>query len=84
MIKLINILKESIDKISGGKSDNMSINDIGAKHGVSLKFIHQQYIDGTKVELEHTHDIKLASEIAKDHLYEDAGYYIKLKKMESK
>lgn len=37
---------------------------------------------GTKVELEHTDDEKLAKEIAKDHLVEDPKYYDKLEKME--
>lgn len=37
---------------------------------------------GTKVELEHTSDERVAKEIAKDHLSEDPKYYDKLAKME--
>ena len=39
---------------------------------------------GTKVELEHTGDRKLAQEIAMDHLVEHPGYYEALEKMERK
>lgn len=38
--------------------------------------------DGTRHELEHTKSKKIAKEIAKDHLAEDAKYYIKLEKIE--
>lgn len=37
---------------------------------------------GTRVELEHTRDRKLAREIAMDHLAEHPDYYIELAKME--
>jgi hypothetical protein len=39
---------------------------------------------GTKVELEHSKDEKVAREIAMDHLTEDPAYYEKLARMESK
>ncbi len=38
---------------------------------------------GTKVEMEHTDDPKVAREIAMDHLTEDPAYYTKLARMES-
>lgn len=45
-------------------------------------FDPQQLAAGTRIELEHTDDLAVAKEIAKDHLTEDPDYYIKLKKME--
>ena len=35
---------------------------------------------GIKIEMEHTNDKKLATEIATDHLKENPKYYTKLKK----
>lgn len=46
------------------------------------QFDHAQLERGTKVELEHTNDWRIAREIAMDHLVEDANYYVKLAKME--
>jgi len=46
------------------------------------KFDSEQLAAGTLVEMEHTKDRKIAREIAKDHLTEDADYYKKLKKIE--
>ena len=39
---------------------------------------------GTRVELEHTHDRRLAERIAMDHLVEDPRYYEKLARIERK
>ena len=39
---------------------------------------------GIEVEKEHTPNVKLASNIAKNHLDEDPKYYLKLKSMEKK
>lgn len=39
---------------------------------------------GVKVELEHTSDPRLATEVAMDHLTEDKAYYDKLKKIEKR
>ncbi|HSX23293.1 MAG TPA: DUF5661 family protein [Gaiellaceae bacterium] len=36
---------------------------------------------GTRVELEHTRDRKIAERIAMDHLVEDPLYYVKLAKI---
>ena len=36
-------------------------------------------LEGTRVEMEHTDDPKIAQEIAMDHLAEDANYYKKLR-----
>ena len=56
------------NRIKGGKADNLSIEDIAKKHGVSVDIIKKQLILGIKVEREHTHDDKIAKEIAMDHL----------------
>ncbi len=66
----------------GGKADNMTIEEIARKHGVSVGDIKAQVKKGIKVESEHTEDKELAKEIALDHLVEDARYYDKLEKME--
>ena len=39
---------------------------------------------GTKIELEHTRNIKVADKIAKDHLNEYPDYYTHLVKLEKK
>lgn len=38
--------------------------------------------EGTRVELEHTRERRLAERIAMDHLTEDPHYYRKLKRLE--
>ena len=60
------------DKLPGGAADDMS-DDL---------FDKQKLYKGAKHELEHTKDIKIAIEIAKDHLLEDPDYYEKLSKIE--
>jgi len=71
-----------VDKIKGGLADSKSLQDIADKHSVSLSAIESALADGIKVEPEHTTDKKVAEEIAKDHLFEDAEYYTKLKTIE--
>ena len=71
-----------VDKIKGGLADSKSLQDIADKHSVSLSAIESALADGIKVEQEHTTDAKIAEEIAKDHLFEDAEYYSKLSVME--
>lgn len=63
------------DKIKGGKSDKLSIEDIAKKHGVSVKTIKDEIEAGKKIEREHTDDEKLATEIAMDHITEFPDYY---------
>lgn len=70
------------DKIKGGLADSKSLQDIADKHSVSLSAIESALADGIKVESEHTSDVAVATEIAKDHLFEDAEYYSKLANME--
>lgn len=61
-----------VDKIKGGLADGKKPSDFNKK---KLK-------EGTKVEMEHTSDVKVAREIAMDHLTEDKNYYKKLKTIE--
>jgi hypothetical protein len=60
------------DQIEGGLADSKS----------DQEFDPEQLEKGTKVEMEHTNDKKLAKEIASDHLAEDDDYYKKLDVME--
>jgi len=69
-------------ELKGGKADRKTIMDIAKKHKKSLWYMLKQLASGIKVELEHTNKIKIAAEIARDQLLEDADYYKKLKKIE--
>lgn len=75
-----NLLVE--EYLQGGLADNKSLQDIADHHGVSLEDIQKQYTMGKKVEMEHTSDSNTASEVAKDHLWENPKYYTKLKTIE--
>lgn len=70
-------------KIPGGLSHGKTLNNFSKKYGVSVDVIKQKIKDGAKVELEHTTDINIATEIARDHVWEDLNYYKKLAKIES-
>jgi hypothetical protein len=70
-------------EIKGEGEESACIEDIAAKHGVSLDVIKHQLEMGIKVETEHTDDFDVATKIATDHLNEDPHYYTKLAKMES-
>ena len=61
------------EKIKGGKASGKS----------GQEFDREALARGTKVELEHTSDKKIAQEIAMDHLMEDPRYYDFLDKMEN-
>jgi hypothetical protein len=60
----------------------MTIKQIADKHNVPLEQIEKQLDKGIKVEMEHTTDKEIATEIALDHLVEFPDYYDKLSKME--
>ena len=60
------------DLIPGGLADKSTHN----------QFDPEQLAKGIKVELEHTNDVRIAEEIAMDHLKEDAKYYDKLATIE--
>lgn len=77
-------LNKAKDKISGGLADGETIESIAKHHKVKEAVIALALKEGMKVELEHTSDKKIAKEIALDHLFEDAEYYTKLKKVEKK
>lgn len=79
---LIGIINEELNKIVGGKADNLTLSDIAKKHKVSLESLESQIKKGIKVEREHTNSDSLAREIAKDHLFEIPDYYDRLDKME--
>jgi len=66
----------------GEGEESACIEDIAAKHGVSVDEIQHQLEMGIKVETEHTDDFAIATKIATDHLNEDPHYYTKLAKME--
>jgi len=61
--------KKHIDRLKGGVADKYHPANFDS---VALK-------EGIKVELEHTSNVKIAREIAMDHLVEDKNYYKKLK-----
>jgi len=46
------------------------------------EYIKPKLMKGIKVEMEHTTDVRIATEIAMDHLWEDINYYEKLAKIE--
>jgi cytidyltransferase-like protein len=60
----------------------MSLKDIANKHNVSFDELSKEAKKGVEVEMEHTSDVKVAYDIAKDHLYEDPKYYTKLATIE--
>ena len=68
--------------IKGGKSDNLSVEDIAKKFNVPVSKIKKQLELGIKVESEHSDDKEKQQEIAMDHLTEIPDYYDRLKKME--
>jgi hypothetical protein len=91
--KLDKKLNEDVDtdnNIPGGKADNLTLVDIAKKYAGDyydyrnvLESVKKQLKKGIKIELEHTSDVKLAAEIAKDHISEDLHYYEKLDKIEN-
>ena len=87
-LKLVeSVLKQEKDKIKGGKSDNMTIEQLykfWKEKGWNGTFtdIKGQLMKGMKVEKEHTKDDNIAREIAMDHLREDPMYYDKLEYIE--
>ena len=79
---LFNPKSKSQEKLVGGIADNVP----------DEKFVPEELVEGTVVEMEHTKDPEVAKEIAKDHIVEnskplnekyDSDYYKKLKQMET-
>lgn len=81
-------MKNTKEKLIGGKADNMSLTQIAKKHGAKtneqvinlVEKLKKQVKIGLPFELEHTSDKSKATEIIYDHLFEDPNYYTKLKK----
>lgn len=69
-------------KITGGKAEGLTLNDIAKKHKVDITHLKKEFLMGKGVEMEHATDPQIAQQIALDHLYEMPNYYTKLKKME--
>lgn len=90
--KLDKKLNEGVDtdnKIPGGKADNLSLEDIAKKWAGDyydyknvLKTVKEQLKAGIKSEMEHTSDVRIAAEIAKDHIWEKLTYYKDLQQIE--
>jgi hypothetical protein len=80
-----NVDESTENKLVGGKSDKLSLQDIADKFNVSLEEIKSQLQKGIKFETkEHTSDKEKAKEIATDHISEFPDYYDRLEKMENK
>ena len=71
-------LNEEKEFIPGGLSKGMTLAQIADKHKVDLDTIKKEFKKGVNTETEHTTDIRIAAEIAKDHIFEDPKYYDKL------
>jgi hypothetical protein len=81
-----------IDKIPGGLANGKTLIDLANKWDskgyyepkqFAAEYIKPQLMKGIKVEMEHTTDVRIATEIAMDHLWEDLKYYDKLAKIEN-
>lgn len=79
------------DQISGGAADGLSIEDIAKKWSGIYKQVPYEYLldvlktqeqAGSIVEQEHTDNLEIAKEIARDHLVEAPDYYTHLENME--
>jgi hypothetical protein len=79
------------DKIPGGLAKGKTLIDLAKKYDekgyydpnqYAKEYIKPKLMKGIKVEMEHTTDVRIATEIAMDHLWEDINYYEKLAKIE--
>ncbi len=79
------------DKIPGGLANGKTLIDLAKKYDengyydpkqYAAEYIKPKLMQGIKVEMEHTTDVRIATEIAMDHLWEDINYYEKLAKIE--
>ena len=80
------------DKIPGGLAKGKTLIDLAKrwdKKGYydpkqfAAEYIKPELVKGIKVEMEHTTDVRIATEIAMDHLWEDLHYYKKLATIEN-
>ena len=81
-----------VDNIPGGLANGKTLIDLAKKWDskeyydpkqFAEKYVKPELIKGIKVEMEHTTDVRIATEIAMDHLWEDLHYYEKLNKIEN-
>ena len=79
------------DSIPGGLAKGKTLIDLAKKWDskgyydpkqFAEKYVKPQLLKGIKVEMEHTTDVRIATEIAMDHLWEDLKYYDKLASIE--
>jgi hypothetical protein len=79
------------DNIPGGLAKGKTLIDLAKKYDekgyydpkqFAAEYIKPKLMNGVKVEMEHTTDVRIATEIAMDHLWEDINYYEKLAKIE--
>jgi hypothetical protein len=86
----VNEIAVQTDNIPGGLASKKTMKDFVQKYDAKgyyderqmAGYIAEKLKQGTKVEMEHTTDPKIAFEIAKDHIWEDLKYYDKLAKVE--
>jgi len=80
----VKLVQQSVkeDMVVGGLADDLSLEDIAAKHEVDVERIQKEFEIGYRIEREHTNDDHLAKEIAMDHLVELPDYYSRLVDME--
>jgi nicotinamide mononucleotide adenylyltransferase len=81
-----------VDNIPGGLAQGKTLIDLAKKYDekgyydpkqYAAEYIKPKLMQGIKVEMEHTTDIRIATEIAMDHLWEDINYYEKLATIEN-
>ena len=75
--------QELLDKVMGGLKPAISVDKISKKFNISVDEVEKLIKIGTKVEMEHTNNEKVARTIATHHIFERKDYYSKLKKVES-
>lgn len=95
--QIFNDVEDAVEKISkgdlleDGAADGMNIEDIAKKWAPLYNIPYEQMLDvlktqeqaGSIVEQEHTDNLEIAKEIARDHLTEAPDYYTHLENMES-
>lgn len=95
--QIFNDVEDAAEKISkgdlleDGAADGMSIEDLAKKWAPMYNMQYEQMLDtlktqeqaGSIVEQEHTDNLEIAKEIARDHLAEAPDYYTHLENMET-
>ena len=80
------------DNIPGGLANGKTLIDLAKKWDTkgyydpkqfAAEYVKPELMKGIKVEMEHTTNVRIATEIAMDHLWEDLKYYDKLNKIEN-